>query len=71
MNGSKDLRERKCPYFTISNSRSYMKGIRVGRKIQDTAGTKEKTKTQKEKDETEMGSVVVILFMSPVLQTSC
>ena len=54
MNGSKDLRERKCPYFTISNSRSYMKGIRVGRKIQDTAGTKEKTKTQKEKDETEM-----------------
>lgn len=48
-----------------------MKGIRVGRKIQDTAGSKEKTKTQKEKDETEMGSVVVILFMSPVLQTSC
>ena len=28
-----------------------MKGIRVGRKIQDTAGKKEKTKTQ---DETEM-----------------
>lgn len=48
-----------------------MKGIRVGRKIQDTAGKKEKIKTQKEKDETEMNSVVVILFMSPVLQTSC
>ena len=26
----------------------------MGRKIQDTAGKKEKTKTQKEKDETEM-----------------
>ena len=42
----------------------------MGRKIQDTADAKEKTKTQKEEDEKEMRSVAAILFTSPVLHSS-
>lgn len=39
-----------------------MQGIRVGRKIQDDIESKEKTKTQKEREEREMCSGMLFCF---------